>query len=188
MEKTLRISNLMKSECARCSSCCRTIMVEITDADIRRLVCHTGVQADSLVKLYSEQDIESEDESDWIRFSYGKRVMGLRKRRNGDCIFLSRDKTCAAYEARPMTCRIFPVCVLFDDDYRIVGMEISDVIRDKTIPCLRSTGNGRSFASFIATARQSQNEYKKFMKKVESWNVAPGKGLKRDFLSFLGFR
>jgi Fe-S-cluster containining protein len=163
-------------------------MVEITDADLRRLVDHTGIQADNLVKLYSKPEIESEEESDWIKLSYGKRTMGLRKRRNGECIFLSPDKTCMAYEARPMTCRIFPVCVVYDDDFTIVNVEISDVIRDRTINCRRSVGNGRSYSSFMPTAKQSQNEYRIFRRKVEEWNDAPGKGLKNDFLSFLGFR
>jgi Fe-S-cluster containining protein len=163
-------------------------MVEITDADIRRLVEHTGIRADNLVKLYSKAEIESEEESDWIKLSYGKRTMGLRKRRNGDCIFLSPDKTCMAYEARPMTCRIFPVCVVYDDDFTIVDMEISEVIRDRTIRCRRSLGNGRSHSSFMPTAKQSQKEYVIFRRKIEEWNGSHGKGLKKDFLSFLEFR
>jgi Fe-S-cluster containining protein len=163
-------------------------MVEITDADIRRLVDYTGVQAETLVKLYSDAEIESEEESDWIKLSYGKRTLGLRKRRNGDCVFLARDKTCMAYEARPMTCRIFPVCLVYDDDYAIVDAEISDVIRDRTIACRRARGRGRSYSSFMSTAKQSQKEYKNFRRKVDEWNNSPGRGLKNDFLSFLGFR
>jgi len=163
-------------------------MVELTDSDIERLTKHTGIPADKLVRLYSNPQIDCEDESDWIRLSYGKRALGLLKRRNGDCMFLQDDKTCAAYEARPMTCRIFPVCIVFDDNHEVVDLEISDVIKDNTIKCKRTKGNGRSYKSFMSTAIQLKNEHESFTKKIDKWNNLDCKGLKNDFLKFLGFR
>ena len=188
MKKTIRLTNLLKSDCGQCSSCCRTIMVELTDSDIERLTKHTGIPADKLVRLYSNPQIDCEDESDWIRLSYGKRALGLFKRRNGDCMFLQDDKTCAAYEARPMTCRIFPVCIVFDDNHEVVDLEISGVIKDNTIKCKRIKGNGRSYKSFMSSAIQLKNEQEIFEKKLNEWNSLHSKGLKNDFLNFLGFK
>ena len=188
MKKTARLINLLKSDCSLCTSCCREIMVELTDADIERLTKHTGITADKLVRLYSKPQIDSEDESDWIRLSYGKRALGLYKRRNGDCIFLKDDKTCAVYKSRPMTCRIFPVCVVFDDNHEVVDLEISEVIKDNTVKCERIKGNGRSYRSFMYTAIQLKNEHGIFQKKIDKWNSLKVKGLKNDFLNFLGFK
>ena len=163
-------------------------MVEVTGSDIERLIKHTGIPADKLVKLYSNSEIESEEESDWIKLSYGKQALGLNKRRNGDCIFLLDDKRCMAYEARPMTCRMFPVCIVFDDKYKLIDLEISEVIKDKTIKCKRTKGNGRSYKSFISVANQLKNEQEIYEKKVDEWNEMPVKGLKNDFLNYLGFK
>jgi Fe-S-cluster containining protein len=185
MKKTKRVSKLLGSDCGQCSSCCRDIQVDVTDADIRRLIRHTGIPADQLVKLYSHADTEDKEESDWIRLSYGKRAMELNKKRTGDCIFLSEDNACTAYEARPMTCRIFPICVVSDEKNIIVDMEISDVITDKTIRCRRTRGNSRSYTSFMTTARQALSEQEGFQKKLEEWNSSPATGRKKDFLRFL---
>ena len=185
MKETKKLSQLLKTDCGQCSSCCRNIQVDVTDTDIERLVEHTGLPADKLVRLYS--DIDSEAETDWIKLSYGNRAMGLNKKPNGDCIFLSEDKTCMAYEARPMTCRIFPVCVVLNKKDEIVDLEISEVISDKTINCKRTRGNGRSYSSFMSTATQSMSEDEVFKKKVDQWNSLSVKGLKNDFLNFLGF-
>ena len=188
MRETIRLNKLLGSDCGQCSSCCRTIMVEVTASDLERLTRHTNIPADRLVKLYSKAEIDSEDESDWVHLSYGKRALGLKKRRNGDCIFLKDDKSCAAYSARPMTCRIFPVCVVFDEDDDMVDLELSDVIRDRTIACRRTRGNGRSFSTFMSTAGQLKDEGLIYRKKIDQWNSHDGTGVKNDFLNFLGFK
>lgn len=188
MKKTAKLIKLLMSDCRQCTSCCRDIMVELTDADIRRLTKHTGIPADKIVKLYSKSDIDSEEESDWIRLAYGKRAFGLMKRRNGECIFLNNDKSCAVYKARPMTCRVFPACLVFDDDNEVVKVELSDVIKDRTVPCKRSRGNGQSYDSFMAAATRLKNEQKIYEKKIEKWNRLNHKGLKKDFLNYIGFR
>jgi Fe-S-cluster containining protein len=188
MKKTKKLSKLLKSDCGQCSSCCRDIKVDVTGADLERLVKHTGIPADKLVKMYSPADTSDEEESDWIELSYGKRALELNKRRNGDCVFLAKDKTCTAYDARPMTCRIFPVCVVSDNRNNIVALEISDVITDRTIKCKRTRGKGRSYTSFMSTAEQSQIEDEIFKKKVDEWNDLHSNGMKNDFLNFLGFK
>ena len=103
-------------------------------------------------------------------------------------MFLRYDKGCGAYESRPMTCRIFPVCIVFDDNLDVVDLELSDVIKDKTIKCKRTKGDGRSYKSFMSTAIQLKNEHEIFQKKINEWNSLSNKGLKNDFLNFLGFK
>ncbi len=188
MKINKRISKLLKLECGQCSSCCRDIQVDITDADLIRLVKHTGISADRLVRLYGHNKNDRDIESDWFNLSYGKRAIVLNKKRNGDCIFLERDSGCIAYEARPMTCRIFPICVVYDEDHDIVNLEKSEVITDKTITCTCSGKTGQTYEDFMTIARQARKEHALFLHMIDKWNSQTDNGNKNDFLRFLGFK
>lgn len=188
MKKNKRISKLLKLDCGQCSSCCRDIQVDITDTDLKRLVKQTGIAADRLVRLYGHNEDDKDIEGDWINLSYGKRAIVLNKKRNGDCVFLGNDNGCIAYKARPMTCRIFPVCVVYDDDHDIVNLEKSEVITDKTITCKCSPGRGKAYSDFMSIAKQARAEHASFIRKIDHWNNLEKKGNKNDFIRFLGFR
>jgi len=188
MKNNIRISKLLKMDCGQCTSCCRDIQVDITDTDLKRLVKQTGISADRLVRLYGYNEDDRDIEGDWINLSYGKRAIVLNKKRNGDCIFLGKDNGCIAYKARPMTCRIFPVCVVYDDDHDIVNLEKSEVITDKTITCKCSPGRGKTYSDFMFIAKQAREEHASFIRKIDHWNNLDKKGNKNDFLRFLGFR
>lgn len=163
-------------------------MIEITHHDLQRLVSHKNTSADSLVKFYTKAELPDDDDSDdWISFSYGRRKMGLRKKRNGDCIFLSEKRRCTAYEARPVSCRIFPVDVILNEDYDVIDLELSDVVRKKFVKCKYYFGKPVPFGTFQRTALKAQRETESYCKKIVEWNDLPGKGKKHDFLSFLGF-
>ncbi len=188
MKKSLRQSRLLKLECAQCGMCCRDPLIEVTDSDLRRLVKHTKIPSDKLVILYSNSELESDEEHDWVKLSYGKRILGLSKKRNGDCMFLTGDNNCTAYEARPMSCRLFPINVTFNDNDKVTGFELSDLIRDKFISCKRTYGKGRSYNKFVSMASDAQKEYEKYCDRVEKWNGNGAKGNKNEYLRFLGFK
>ena len=188
MHKNKRISKLLQRVCGQCSSCCREIHVDITDTDLKRLVKQTGIPADRLVRLYDHNKYDKDIEGDWINLSYGNKAIVLNKKRNGDCIFLGKDNGCIAYKARPMTCRIFPVCVVYNDNNDIVNLEKSEVITDKTILCKCSPGKGRTYNNFMSTAKQARVEHAALIKKIDHWNNLGKRGNKKDFLRFLGFK
>lgn len=144
--------------------------------------------ADKLMKLYAKSDFESVDDSDMIRFSYGNRKIALRKKSNGECVFLSDKRQCSVYEARPMSCRIFPIDVLLGEDNEVIDLEMSDVVRDKFIKCKHYYGKPRSFETFKLQAIQCANETDAYWKKIKQWNRKTGKRGKLDFLNFFGFR
>jgi Fe-S-cluster containining protein len=162
-------------------------MIEITQHDLQRLVSHLNTSADSLVKFYTRAELPDDDSDDWISFSYGRRKMGLRKKRNGDCIFLSEKRRCTAYEARPVSCRIFPVDVILNEDYKVIDLELSDVVQKKFVKCEFYYGEPVPFRKFQRTARQARTETESYCKKIAEWNDFPEKGKKHDFLNFLGF-
>ena len=185
MQKKNKITKLLESKCSQCGSCCCDPLIELTHFDIRRLVDHTGISADRLVKLYSSSDMDGEEEQEWIRLSYGKRMIGLSKKRNGSCMFLSREKSCTAYEARPMSCRLFPINVEFEEDEKTCNMELSDIIKDKFINCKRSSGKARPYKEFFAVATNAMKEYEEYSSRIEKWNSSSERGGKQELLEYL---
>lgn len=107
---------------------------------------------------------------------------------DGSCLFLSDDKKCSAYEARPMACRVFPIDVYLDEDSKATDFEMSDVIRDKFIKCRQYYGKPHSFSQFRIKADQSGKETASFCRKIKQWNRKAEQGGKDDFLNFLGIK
>jgi Fe-S-cluster containining protein len=161
-------------------------MIELTHHDLHRLLEHTGLPADRLVTLYSNTELNDDmDDDGWIKLSYGKRKMGLRKKRDGTCMFLSRQLQCNAYEARPISCRIFPIDVVLDDDNAIIDLELSDVVREKFIKCKHFYSKTGSNSRLLHSASQSRDETESYWKKLIQWNELPANGRKGDFLDFI---
>lgn len=185
MKTNKRITRLLSIRCSQCGTCCCEPMIEITHHDLYRLVTHVNILAGNLIKLYNGSELNPGDNNDWIYLSYGRRKMGLRKKRNGECIFLSENRQCAAYEARPISCRIFPADVMLDEDYEFVDLELSDIIKKKFVKCKRTYGKARPFNKFRLMAEQAQSETVSYWETLERWNSLPEKGAKSDFLNFL---
>ncbi len=139
-----------------------------------------------LVKLYHRSDFNEVDENDLIKFSYGSRKIALRKKPDGTCLFLSEKRRCTAYEARPVSCRIFPIDVILDEDNNVTELELSDVIRDRFIKCKFYYGKARSYKSFEQLAIQAAEETDSYWKKIRRWNRMDGTGGKSAFLRYLG--
>ena len=161
-------------------------MIELTHHDLHRLLEHTGMPADRLVTLYSNTELNDDmDDDGWIKLSYGKRKMGLRKKRDGTCMFLSHKHQCDAYEARPIACRLFPIDVVLDDDNAIIDLELSDVVVEKFVNCKHFYGKTGSNSRLLNSASQSRDETESYWKKLIQWNELPAKGRKGDFLDFI---
>ncbi|MEN8262485.1 MAG: YkgJ family cysteine cluster protein [Nitrospirota bacterium] len=188
IRKTNKISDLLKIRCAQCGECCCDPMIELTHHDLRRLVKHTGLPAEKLSAFYSNSILNSDiDDDGWVKLSYGKRKMGLRKKQDGTCMFLSKKRQCKAYEARPISCRVFPIDVILDDDNEIIDLELSDVVLEKFIDCKHYRGKAVSHKKFMLNATLSRDETASYWKKLKRWNDHPETGRKTDFLKFMGF-
>jgi len=187
MLKTNKINKLLSRTCAQCGSCCCEPIIELTHHDLRRLVNGVKIPAENLIKLYDSSELNPDGEdNDWIKLSYGKRKLGLRKKRNGECIFLSESRQCIAYEARPLSCRIFPIDVILDENYAFIDLELSDIIKSKFVSCKSSYGRAKSLNIFIPLADQAQTETVSYWKKLKQWNNLSTTGRKQEFIEFLG--
>ena len=198
MDNKKRAQRLVSVQCSSCAACCHAPMVPITTYDLKRLVKATGISAGRLVKFYANAELDCEaDDLDWIKLSYGKRMMGLRtkktmtrrsRRTDEVCMFLSRVQRCTIYDARPMACRTFPIETTLDEENNIVDMQFEEVVRSKDIDCRRMHGIGNFRKRIRLTAIQSQDEAEAYWNKLEQWNSCPSKGKRQEFLAFLGFK
>lgn len=90
--------------CARCAKCCRGAYgdntVTVFPGEIRTIMAATGREWLDIVE--PEDDGDEDDYGNRQAFEWA-----LRKKQNGDCIFLE-DGRCTIYGARPFICRTYP--------------------------------------------------------------------------------
>lgn len=80
-----------QTDCTQCGNCCRSLMINVDEADAARLSVHLQLEKEDFYNRYVE------------RSSQGS----LAVMNTIPCHFLSENK-CTVYEARPNECREFP--------------------------------------------------------------------------------
>lgn len=186
MGKAKTIDKWLRAKCVGCGGCCTHSVVPVTDSDVKRIMKFTGLEANDVVRFIDQSEVEEDDNKDvWIDFSYGKRFMVL-KRAKDRCKFLDDNNRCTVYEARPMTCRTFPLQVyLNDDETAIKNITLNRMIK-QTYPLADKPTKSREQA-FKETVKEDRED-EKFLKKIAKWNKQKKKGKKKKFLKFLGLR
>lgn len=105
-------------ECTQCGRCCSDpdTIVNLTYSDILRMQEELNYNLNDFLKIigfYHFDHIPTEKELEQmvippIQTERGLAFVGLRKKSNGRCIFLSKKNKCKIYSARPNLCRTFP--------------------------------------------------------------------------------
>lgn len=168
--------------CSGCGTCCTVPIVPVTDSDVARLTAATGKCAAELVRFYKPEELEFDRDAEvWIRFSYGKRAMGLRRKR-GRCQFLTNDARCSVYAHRPMTCRTFPYAIEFDDDGKVFCVDLNKIVTCKATPMPPSP-----LTQVRKDVLQEELEDEHYFAAIRSWGYEEKKGGTKEFLAFLGF-
>jgi Fe-S-cluster containining protein len=92
--------------CTTCqASCCHDMEVEVSVPDLIRL----GLLNESEASTDFVEAVNRLKKRGIIRsFRTKDFVAVLEQKKNGDCIFLSKDRRCKVYEKRPEICRQFP--------------------------------------------------------------------------------
>ena len=176
----MKNSNYTTIECSRCATCCIEPIVPVTNTDVRRICAFNGKTPSSIIRFYSPSEMEFDSESAvWVRFSYGKRALGLRKK-NERCMFLNDQNLCSVYEARPMTCRTFPYQVDFDDDD-----QVSDVDLNLIVNCKSKIAPSSPLTEVIKNVRIEEEEDELYFDLIRKWNRKKIIGTSREFLKFI---
>lgn len=168
--------------CSGCGICCTIPIVPVTDSDVARLTAATGKSAAELVRFYKPDELEFDRDAEvWIRFPYGKRAMGLRRKWER-CQFLTDDARCSVYAHRPMTCRTFPYVIEFDDDGKVSNVELNKIVKCKALPMPSSP-----LTQLRKDVLQEELEDEHYFAAIRAWGFEEKKGGTREFLAFLGF-
>ncbi len=92
-------------KCQRCGKCCKSEYgdntVTIFPSEIRGIMQATGLEWLDFVKPHDSYDMDENGE-------YHTFEWALRKKTNGECIFLEKD-ACRIYDHRPYLCRSYPM-------------------------------------------------------------------------------
>lgn len=114
----------LKFRCTGCGNCCKEPLLPLTDADIQRIVGHTGEASHELVRWVDRNGIDMDDEPEaFVTLRQGKRVMVLRHA-GGGCRYLGADDRCTIYNHRPLGCRIFPFDPTFSDNGKLRRLKL----------------------------------------------------------------
>ena len=154
--------------CERCGRCCISYGVSVTHLDIMRIARATGRKPSDFVAAIPDDPKMR-----------AKRVVALIDgRRSVICLRWSRDcvcpfytgSGCAAYDARPMVCRIYPFTVSWG---RLVDSEL------RACP---SRWRSENEAAYIADYKRYDGELEAYARIVKEWNRKGG-----SLSGFLGF-
>ncbi len=177
----------LKIECAKCSACCREMIVVLTHHDVNRITEATGLAAQSFVTMYSPREIALEpDHKGWVKMPSCKRVMGL-KQKQGRCVFLSRNNGCTIYNARPVACRTYPLDIELCRNNRItaIGFQERAAYNGKT--CTAVARIAAKDNCIIEYTMQEDREDRSYWRKCSQWNrLSNGERTAGKFLAFLG--
>jgi Fe-S-cluster containining protein len=104
---------LLSFECTACGNCCRHVRVPLTHCDLSRLRRFTGLPAEDHIDWLHPQAIDMTGEPETvIELDIGRRVQVLSHRAQA-CRFLDEQGRCTTYQARPTSCRTFPISASF---------------------------------------------------------------------------
>lgn len=186
MTKSSTIDKWLKAKCLGCGRCCTETVVPVTDTDVKRLMKFTKKTADEIVTFLGTEDVEWEDGDDsWITTNNGPKFLALIKK-HGRCQFLDESNRCTVYEARPMTCRTFPLQIFINDDKTAIENITLNRIVKKSYPFSEKPTKTRevAFEQGLAEDRDDAS----FRKKIKKWNDEKRKGGLQAFLKYVGLQ
>ena len=173
----------LKLRCTGCGNCCK-LRVVVTDADVRKLMEYTGLSAKRVVKFYTPDEVDDPPRGpEWIKFGprlRDRRLMALRDR-HGACQFLKDDR-CTVYEARPVTCRVYPFNLSFDETgRRVKAIEINDACE-----CKYELDDKVDLRAVKRVWFQDDRQDDAYFARVAEWGRRERYGTQKEFLEFLG--
>ncbi len=175
----------MNISCGGCAACCKEVIAVVTDADIRRICKHTGLEPLKFIKLYSPSQLELPPHQDgWIKMKEGRRMFGL-KQPKGKCIFLGKRNRCTIYEARPMICRTFPFVLYFNSKGEVISIDSHKNANDGGAGCEAVLKLNHPEKKLEQDTKQESKEDLAFWKKIKLWNTGQRKRTQEELLLFL---
>jgi Fe-S-cluster containining protein len=180
----------LKFRCTGCGNCCKDPLLPLTDADLSRIVAHTGDAPDEIVRWVDRHGIDMDDEPEaFVMLRQGKRVMVLAQNRRG-CRYLDADNRCTIYGHRPDGCRVFPFDPTFGRDGTLRRLRIV-----KVTECPYELDGDNDPERIRHQQERYDDAHARYFEKVKSWNALQTSRKRQGlgaltaarFLEFLGF-
>lgn len=139
----------------------------VTDTDVRRLADGTGYEIEAMLRFPKLEDVNMDKRSPWgIKMADGsRRLMTVKWRRGGACMFLGADNRCGAYEHRPVVCRQHPFNVVFTETGGVERLTMSRIVE-----CPAEWDGRSTRRDHARLERWSEREAETYLARVEAWN------------------
>ena len=121
--------------CPSSSFCCsypdpKEGFVSLGLNEAKKIREHTGKQIEEFAEFRAVdpellEDFKQNDPEIYETLIDGK-VLALKLKKNGDCIFLGKNKLCTIYSARPLICRLYPFWYERDEKGEMVITKMDD--------------------------------------------------------------
>ena len=179
----------LKFRCTQCGNCCKDPLLPLTDADITRILRHTGERAQDLVRWVDRNGIDMDDEPEaFVLLRQGKRVMVL-KHEGGGCRYLGSDDRCTIYGVRPLGCRIFPFNPSFTDTRKLRRLKLIEATE-----CKYELDGENDVEKIRVLHKKHEAATRAYQDRVAAWNTLQIERKRRgrkaqtaaDFFAFLG--
>ena len=176
----------LKFRCTDCGNCCSDTIVPITAEDVKRLMTGEKLPWNKILEFYKSDEFD--DGGEGLRFAEldeGRKVMGLIKKwdaENGrDACKFFKNNRCSVYESRPVTCRVWPFTIRFDDEGRISSMAING-----TVACPYELDGDNSPQKVAADWNWDDRADEAWERQVTRWNKLYAGGTRQEFLKYIG--
>ena len=185
-KRNFKGAKYLNFRCTDCGNCCSDTIVPITGQDVQRLMKGEKLKATDILEFYKSDEFDDGGEGlHFAELDEGRKVMGLQKRwdaENGrDACKFFKNNRCSVYESRPVTCRVWPFTLRFDDKGRITSLSIND-----TLACPYELDGHNSPQKVAADWNWDDRQDETWEKAVKAWNKRHAGGSRREFLKFIG--
>lgn len=165
---------MIENPCIKCKEhcCIGPIGTFITIRDAKRIADYTKMPMSEFCfygniskdKKWQKELVKDRDHS-YFKISDRGKVLQLRARDNGECIFL-KDLKCTVHEAKPLVCKIFPIGYRFDGSLCYFGEDSYCKFMDKDIEktCAKIGLSVNEVKAIVRKHLDEVKEYKEYEK------------------------
>lgn len=186
--RRIRGARYLGFRCTHCGNCCVDTIVPVTAEDVQRLARGTGLGAEQIVAFYAGDEFDDGGEGlSFAELDIGPRILGLRRRLDPErdeeaCRFFQHDR-CTVYADRPITCRLWPFSLGFDEAGQVNRLELND-----SVECQYALDGAIDLPALKRDWQHDDEQDDRWQRTIARWNQRHRGGTRREFLAYVGLR
>ncbi len=158
--------------CKSCSAeCCKKFWVYMTVFDFMRVYNEIGEKAFEMVESREKRRVKGGWTPGFFVYDWNgnmkEYIVVIKRKKDGECVFLSGDGKCEAREFRPYACRAYP----------FTPSEEKGICEARPYLCERKWSEKEiKREGFRDVIEQQSREIRKYGKLARKWNIEKAKG------------